>query len=176
LQTWVAWQTKYREANVERLLLIRANPNSFGTANNVNDTQVTSDAIASALDNISNAATNDNTLISTLLAQLAEMTTRLDTMQQYHGTATPPANPTTSTPPTTSGRQPFLRWVYSHADALRIFNPEGYCSTHGYRVVASHTSKTCRHKGPKHNVDATRADIKKGSRKNKGWETNPNPM
>jgi hypothetical protein len=58
LQTWASWQTKYREANVKRLRLLRANSNSFGAANNVTDTQITSDAIATALDNIANSATN----------------------------------------------------------------------------------------------------------------------
>ena len=29
-QTWAAWQTEYREANVERLQLLRAHANAFG--------------------------------------------------------------------------------------------------------------------------------------------------
>jgi hypothetical protein len=66
--------------------------------------------------------------------------------------------------------------VYTQAQALHIFDPAGYCSTHGYRVVALHTSKTCKKKGPHHNVNAMRADTKQGSKTNKGWETNPNPM
>jgi hypothetical protein len=93
LQTWASWQTKYREANVEHLRLLRANPNSFGAADNVTDTQITSDTITMALDNIANSATNNSTLISNMLAQLATLTTRLDGMQQYHGVVTPPANP-----------------------------------------------------------------------------------
>ncbi len=80
LQTWASWQTKYREANVERLRLLRANPNSFGAANNVTDTQITGDAIAMALDNIANSATNNSTLMSNMLVQLAALTTRLDGM------------------------------------------------------------------------------------------------
>jgi hypothetical protein len=55
-------------------------------------------------------------------------------------------------------------------------DPAGYCSTHGYRVVALHTSQTCKKKVPHHNVNATRVDTKQGSKTNKGWETNPNPM
>jgi hypothetical protein len=34
----------------------------------VTETQITSDAIATALNNIANAATNDSTLMSTMLA------------------------------------------------------------------------------------------------------------
>jgi hypothetical protein len=72
---------------------LHANPNSFGAANNVTDTQINSDAIATALDNIANSATNDSTLMSNMLAQLAALTTCLDGMQQYHGVLTPPKNP-----------------------------------------------------------------------------------
>ncbi len=158
-QTRASWQTKYREANVERLCLLCANLNSFGAANNVTDTQITSDAIATALDNIANSATNDSTLMSNMLARLAALTTRLDGMQQYHGVVTPPANPTTPPPPTLT-KTLWVPKVYTQAQALRIFDPAGYCSTHGYRVVASHTSKTCKKKGPHHNVNATRADTK----------------
>jgi hypothetical protein len=68
LQMWASWQTKYREANIERLRLLRANPNSFGAANNVTDTHITSDAIATALNNIANSATNNSTLMSNMLA------------------------------------------------------------------------------------------------------------
>ncbi len=174
-QTWASWQTKYREANVERLRLLHANSNSFGAANNVTDTQITSDAIAMALDNIANSATNDSTLMSNMLAQLAALTTRLDGMQQYHGVVTPPANPTTPPPPALTTTS-WVPKVYTQAQALRIFDPAGYCSMHEYRVVALHTSKTCKKKGPHHNVNVTRADTKLGSKTNKGWETNPNPM
>jgi hypothetical protein len=174
-QTWASWQTKYREANVKHLCLLRANLNSFGAANNVTDTQITSDAIAMALDNIANSATNDSTLMSNILAQLAALTTRLDSMQQYHSVVTPPANPTTP-PPLASTTTPWVPKAYTQAQALCIFDPAGYCSTRGYRVVTSHTSKMCKKKGPHHNVNATRRDTERGSKTNKGWETNPNPM
>jgi hypothetical protein len=146
LQTWASWQTKYREANVEHLRLLPANLNFFGAANNVTDTQLTNDAIATALDSIANSATNDSTLMSNILAQLAALTTHLDGMQQYHGVVTPPADPTTP-PPLASTTTPWVPKVYTQAQALHIFDPAGYCSMHGYRVVASHTSKTCKKEG-----------------------------
>jgi hypothetical protein len=60
-QTWAAWQLKYREANIKHLCLQRANLNSFGAAKNVSHYNT---AIASALDNITHAATNDITLMT----------------------------------------------------------------------------------------------------------------
>jgi hypothetical protein len=117
LQTWASWQTKYHEANVKRLSLLRANSNSFGAAKYVTDTQITSDAIATALDNIANSATNDSTLMSNILVQLAALTTRLDGMQQYQGVVTPPANPTTP-PPAALTTTPWVPKVYTQAQAL----------------------------------------------------------
>ena len=62
-KTWTAWQIKYREANLERMRLLKANPTSFGAAHNVsNDMKAEHAAIETALTNIANAATTDSTL------------------------------------------------------------------------------------------------------------------
>ena len=177
LKTWTAWQTKFCEADQERKRLQRANPTSFGVANHVNSSPVDNALIASALDNIANAATNDSTLMSSILAQLTALSTRMDAMQQQQGTRTttlPPANPPPL--PTTPAKTPFVPRVYTQAEALRVFDPAGYCHTHGWRVHKNHTSATCRRKDRRHDDAGTRADTKGGSNKNKGWETNPNPM
>jgi hypothetical protein len=105
-QTWEAWQLKYREANIKRLRLQRANPHSFGAANNATDAQVDSTAIALALNNISNAATNDSTLMASLVPQLAAITTHLDSMHQHQGVAFPLSNPPANPPPTPTTTPP----------------------------------------------------------------------
>jgi hypothetical protein len=94
-QTWVAWKAKYREANIERLRLQRANPNSFGNAHYVAEAPLDHDAISSALDNIANAATNDSTVMASILAKLSALETRLDNLQPA---APSPRTPTSSTP------------------------------------------------------------------------------
>ena len=66
--------------------------------------------------------------------------------------------------------------IYTQAEALAKFDVQGYCSTHGYRVTPGHNSATCKFPNKWHNKDATRTDTKRGCNKNKGWETNPNPM
>ncbi len=66
--------------------------------------------------------------------------------------------------------------AYTQAKALKLFDPTGYCHTHGYWVTKIHNSDTCYFPGPNHDKDATRTDTKKSSVLNKGWETNPNPM
>ena len=67
-------------------------------------------------------------------------------------------------------------WERMLAEALVIFDPAGYCHTHGYRVHASHTSAKCKKKKKGHKNEATRANTMGGSNRNQGWETNPNPM
>ena len=165
-QTWVAWQAKYREANIERLRLQRANPNSFGNAHYVAEAPLDHDAISLALDNIANAATNDSTVMASILAKLSALEIRLDNLQP----ATPaPRTPTSSTPKKAkASKKPK---TYTREEALATFDPAGYCSTHGYRVHKTHTSATCHQKGTHHNDAATRANTLGGSNKNKGWET-----
>jgi hypothetical protein len=120
-------------------------------------------AISDALDQIANTATNNSSLLATMVAQLAALSTCLDTMQCGGTTpatttsTTPPANATTPTPQQVWQPQK----VYTQAEAFRRFNPIGYCSTHGYRVVALHTSETCQFRGSHYNENATWADTKK---------------
>jgi hypothetical protein len=51
----------------------------------------------------------------------------------------------------------------------RSFNPSpsNYCWTHGYKVVSTHTSLTCKLPKPGHKTEATRADNMGGSQANR---------
>ena len=69
-KTWVAWQAHFRLANIERDRLLKMNPLAFGAANHVADTGIDSAAITMALDNIANAATNEASLIATLMERI----------------------------------------------------------------------------------------------------------
>ena len=52
----------------------------------------------------------------------------------------------------------------------KYLDPNGYCSTHGYRVSKGHNSATCTNKSDGHKDTATRANTMNGSAINKGWE------
>ena len=155
--------------------LLKANPTSFAAANNVSgsDMKAENAAIEAALTNIANAATSDSALMTQIMAQLKAITTRMDTLQRGQ---LPPAAPTQSASKDPAKSSKFVPRVYTQAEALAIFDPTGYCSTHGWRVHATHTSLTCKKQGKNHNTAATRANTMGGSNKNKGWETNTNPM
>ena len=49
------------------------------------------------------------------------------------------------------------------------FDPNGCCSSHGYKVEESHTSATYRFPGRNHNKSATRLNIMGGKTWNKEW-------
>ena len=59
------------------------------------------------------------------------------------------------------------RNVYSRSG--QRFDPNGYCSSHDYKVEESHTSATCRFPSNGHNKSATRLGIKGGKMWNKEW-------
>ena len=168
-QTWPAWQVKYRLAHIERKRLLLANPNSFGGASTNSVIGTDTASIAGYLDNLALAATNDSNAMAQLTAQLDAITKRLNELS----TAAPVRATTSHSAPT---GVPYVEKVYTQAEALQIFDPTGYCHSHGYRVHASHTSATCKRRGPNHDATATRANIKRGSKKNKGWEKATAPM
>ena len=149
---------------IEDRHVAQASPNNLGGAAN-NVITMANSAIEGYLDNLANAATNDNAMMATLLAQIHALTARLDNLP-------PPTVPTIKK----DKDKEFKAKVFTQAEALGIFDKTGYCHTHGWRVKASHSSKTCERRGRNHNENATCADTKRGSNKNKGWETNPHPM
>ena len=59
------------------------------------------------------------------------------------------------------------RNLYSHSG--QRFDPNGYCSSHGYKVEESHTSATCRFLNSTHNKSATRLNIMGGKTWKKDW-------
>ena len=67
---------------------------------------------------------------------------------------------------------PQYRNLYSRSG--QQFDPNWYCSSHGYKVEESHTSDTCRFLGSNHNKSDTRLNIKGGKTCNKQW-TNGGP-
>lgn len=172
-KTWTAWQAHYREANIARTRLLKANPLAFRAANHVTDTSLDTAAITLALDNIANAATNDSNVIATLMARIKALETlaRRATVPPAIPPAVPSGAPTVPITPT-----PYVPRIYTQAEALATFDVNNYCYTHGWRVHTNHTSASCKKKRRGHDKDATRADTKGGSNKNQGWETNPNPM
>ncbi|KAL7474236.1 hypothetical protein ACHAW6_000220 [Cyclotella cf. meneghiniana] len=50
-----------------------------------------------------------------------------------------------------------------------LWDPTGYCWTHGYKVKKGHNRKTCKTHGEGHQENATRSNTMGGSKTNKNW-------
>lgn len=174
-KTWAAWQVHFREANIAHNRLLKANPLAFGAANHVTESIDTA-AITMALDNIANAATNNSNVIAALMARINALESRLSTLP---ATAIIPFTGANNTIiPFTGTNQntvPYVPRVYTQADALAIFDVNGYCWTHGWRVHQTHTSGKCKKKKKGYKDAATRANTMGGSNTNKGWRRIPIP-
>ena len=114
--------------------------------------------------------------VSELSSQVAHLTAKLATAQAENAwldklvhRSTPAKhgnqasrNSTPSDPNSSQDRN-----VYSKSG--QKFDPNRYCSYHGYKVKESHMSATCRFPDNEHNKLVTRLDIKGGQTWNKEW-------
>lgn len=55
-----------------------------------------------------------------------------------------------------------------------MFNVQGYCWTHGFKVGNKHSSKTCNRRYEGHKEEATFEDNMGGSQLNKNWHVSGN--
>ena len=136
-----------------------------------------------ALDNIVAATQADRTLVAlptnTILGisgQVALLTAKLATAQANNTWKKKSGKKSTtaghghwassnSTPSNPNSSQD--QNLYSRSG--QRFDPNGYCSSHGYKVEESHTSATCRFPSNGHSKSATQLDIKRGKTRIKEW-------
>ena len=136
-----------------------------------------------ALENLATATQSDRTLVALLMRMIPEMTSQVthltaklaraqaknarikksghQSIMAGHGHRSS-SNLTPSDPTSSQDRN-----VYSRCG--QKFDPNGYCSSQGYKVEGSHTSATCRFPNNSHNKSATQLDIKGGKTWNKEW-------
>jgi hypothetical protein len=125
--------------------------------------------MVTSLDNLANAAIQKNDTIKKLVAAneclakaLADANAAIARLRLPHL----PAPPATATTINTNRPRP-THWKTVKPD----WDPNSYCSTHGFKVKCGHSSASCTHRKDRHNATATRADTKNGSNANKGWPT-----
>jgi len=129
--------------------------------------------ITTALDNLALAATQDRDIVQqltitnqklvatnqSLTEQLCQALLTNDKLVSKLGGTTPVISNTTKT---TRGRQPF-----NQAEWELNLDPNGYCWSHGYRVLMGHNSANCKGKMGGHQAAATRSNTLGGSDKGK---------
>lgn len=132
----------------------------YHTANNMTHMQ----DIGIALDNLALSATNDHRLMEQLIANNATLTKNNQELSNHLKAALQAIESIKDD----QDKQEAKRVERIKRYEAKI-DPNGYCHTHGYKVVKGHNSRTCTHKGPQHKDDATRDNIMGGSTKNKDW-------
>jgi len=126
--------------------------------------------IVSALDNLALAATTDRDIVAKLTAITTELaaTNKSLTEQIKQLLATNAAlvgrasTGTPATPATNTDGDTAAKRIARLANLEAKRDPNGYCWTHGYRVVRGHTSKSCTSRANGHQEAATRQDTMSG--------------
>jgi hypothetical protein len=147
---------------------INTSQNNFHGANATTD-------ITDALEHLAFAATTNWDIVTQLTASVQQLTAAhkqlTEQIQQVLRTkeklvqklqVNPPISDTPKTGKDTGGRKPFI-----HADWVAKLDLNGYCWSHGYRVLPGHNSNNCKGKLPNHINTATCTNKKGGSTKGK---------
>ena len=135
-RTWPNWKTHWTSAFQEKRELIKLTGSSFnGMANSAQEAEIGTKMV-DALDNLANAAVQRNdtfeqlvktnqTLTNTISSQQAEIKRLLSIVTAL-----------------SSGKQPQEQSAKG-GDAPGVFDPNGYCWWHGFKVKHGHNSATC---------------------------------
>jgi hypothetical protein len=170
-RTWAAFKTlfatEYNDLKEQQKL--NTNQNNFHGPNSAIDLTTTIDSLAMAAttdhDVMAQLTLTNKQLVQTnqhLTEQLGKALAELAQHKKQQGSKPKPTT-TTKTPPQTGARPPF-----DHAAWLLSLDPEGYCWSHGYRVICGHNIKE-EYKGKLlgHKDTATQANTMGGSEKGK---------
>ena len=120
-----------------------------------------------ALANLATATASDRASVATLTQTIAELSAQVASLTAQLATASQTIV-TLSNQPQRNRRQESNQ-AGGNDRYNQNLDPNGYCSTHGYKVKRGHSSRTCNTRGPNHNVAATRLDTKNGCQLNKAW-------
>ena len=181
-KTWAAWKTAFLQAHMECKQLLWA---TGGEDPYQGQAHASTDANAARykklyqlLDNLANAATATTTNAATTNAGTNDHSSITQLMEAHKllvaavAALTVKVNAGSTTTPTTPGKTTKSRTTaVETANRLLVFDPMGYCWSHGYMFKPGHFSATCPNKNDGHKYDATRADTKGGVTWTKGWES-----
>lgn len=168
-RTWDQFKTHFLAAQtrVQHQQRVSTQQAGYHGANNMETVEALANlAAAAATDReaFANITSTNNSLTNQLSqanAANATMTATLQTLQQQLQALQKQVEMLTAAPTnrsnTRDGRGP-------------IWDPTGYCYTHGYKVTKGHTSKSCNRRCPDHKENATRTNTMGGSDKNKEWQ------
>lgn len=169
-KTWVNFKTffatEYHDLREQQR--INAVQSGFHSANQAVE-QVN---IMQALDNLAMAATSDRDIVAQLTTSNAALSAAnkslTEQLQVQTSTFAALLTQASQSRNGTDGNRDYEAERRKKYEAK--LDPNGYCWTHGYRVVKGHTSANCSAKSFGHKDAATRHNIMAGNENNKGWK------
>ena len=161
-KTWTNFKTlfaaEYHQLKEEQRLTTSAAGYS-----SMNHVQGFTEDLSSAIDNLAMATESDKNTIQELVEANKKLTeTNAELVAQLKLAL---GNKCVEVPAPSKAKSLHDKWLAYEAK----MDPEGYCWTHGYRVVRGHCSKSCTNKAAGHKDEATRQNPMGGSTRNKNW-------
>jgi hypothetical protein len=174
-RTWPAFKTFFADEYHDLREQQRINTTQAGFHNA--NSAVQTDGIETALDNLAMATTSDQGVVAQMAAANTILTatnkTLADQLKVAIASNATLTNKLGQSAPTGKTAEQKAQEKINREKALRKreanLNPEGYCWTHGLRVVHGHTSLNCQGKRDGHKDAATRNDMQGGSTANNAF-------
>ena len=166
-KTWIAFKTTFASEYHDLKEQQHFNASSMGyhTANAVTAQVPPPMQLTEALDQLALATTSDREVLTQLTLANAELTkTNKKLVEQMAEVVQAIKNLADADTKREEAR------VAKVKEYNMKFDPNGYCWSHGYKVIPTHTSATCTDKKAGHKDAATRANPMGGSQKNKEWK------
>ena len=169
-RTWLAWKTHWTRAFEEQRTIQRLTGGEF-SANSITrtDDELATQMVTS-LDNLALAAIQKNET----LEQLIKMNEMKETTIKNLMTQLAAEKETSSKLLAILSKANLKTGGHNNSGGgggnSSMYDPNGYCWSHGYKVTKTHTSKTCRSRKEGHKEGATRANTMGGSTDNIYWK------
>lgn len=152
--TWVQFKTFWTKAinDHQEFLQFTTGDTEFG-ANAATEQETDSEGLSTALEELAMAAATDKASLTTLINTNADLVAQIATKDKK-------IQELLARIATLEKKQP---------SGAKVFEPDGYCWSHGSKVKKDHTSATCKKRKPGHMMEATRNNRLGGKEYNKGW-------
>jgi hypothetical protein len=159
-KTWKDWKTHWTRAFTENRAIQRLTGGSFRAYATIE--AELSNQLVTSLNNLAYTAVQKNDTIEKFIETIKQQQDTIHKLQAQNG-------------------ELLMKLLGGHsaADAnakksgtpggTPVWDPSGYCWSHGYKVKKGHNSKTCKTRGEGHQESATRSNIIGGNEANKTW-------
>ncbi|KAL7476783.1 hypothetical protein ACHAW6_002619 [Cyclotella cf. meneghiniana] len=148
-KTWTNWKNHWTQAFNENRAIQHLTGGIFRANATIEDELY--EKMVTSLDNLSNAAVQKNNTIEKLIETNRQQQETIHKLQAQNGE---------------------LLYLLKHWGGLQssaMWDPAGYCWTHGFKVKKGRNSKTCKTCGEGHQENATHSNTMGGSKTNKHW-------